>query len=167
MRACVDVDYHTTGACAAAVTFRDWSDAKAVDEKTVHIFEVAPYVPGEFFRRELPCLLAVLKTLPAIKTVVIDGYVWLDNESTLGLGGHLYQALGQRVQVVGIAKTKFRGAIEVCEVLRGSSTRPLYVSAAGIEAALAADCVRSMHGNHRIPSLISRVDYLCRHERVA
>ena len=166
MRACVDVDYRTTGACAAAVTFYNWSDAKAVNEKTVHISEVAPYVPGEFFRRELPCLLAVLETLPAVKTVIIDGYVWLDN-SRLGLGGHLYQALGGRVEVVGIAKTKFRGAVGVCEVVRGRSTRPLYVSAARIQASLAADCVRSMHGNHRIPSFISRVDYLCRHERVA
>lgn len=166
MKACVDVDYRTTGACAAAVTFRDWSDAKAVDEKTVHISKVAPYVPGKFFRRELPCLLAVLETLPAVKTVIIDGYVWLDN-SRPGLGGHLYQALGGRVEVVGIAKTKFRGAEGVCEVTRGTSTRPLYVSAAGIQAGLAADCVRSMHGTHRIPSLISRVDYLCRHERAA
>jgi len=166
MRACVDVDYRTTGACAAAVTFHDWSDAEAVDEKTVHISEVAPYVPGEFFRRELPGLLAILKTLPVVETVIIDGYVWLDN-SRPGLGGHLYQALGGRVEVVGIAKTKFRGAVGVCEVMRGTSTRPLYVSAAGIEAGLAAHCVRTMHGEHRIPSLVARVDYLCRHERVA
>jgi deoxyribonuclease V len=167
MKVCVDVDYRTNGACAAALTFRDWSDAKAMDEKAVCVSNVEPYVPGEFFRRELPCLLAVLETLPPVETIVIDGYVWLDNASKLGLGGHLYKALGGRVEVVGIAKTKFRGAVGVCETVRGTSTRPLYVSAAGVEVHLAAGWVRSMHGKYRIPSLLARVDYLCRHEQIA
>lgn len=113
----------------------------------------------------MPCLLAVLATLPMLKTVIIDGYVWLDNASGLGLGGHLYQALGGRMEVVGVAKTKFCSAVEVCEVMRGKSTRPLYISAAGVEASVAAGRVRSMHGKYRIPSLIARADYLCRHER--
>jgi len=163
MRVCVDVAYHESGACAAAVTFRDWSDAKAVDEKVVHVSKVELYVPGEFFRRELPCLLAVLETLPPAKTGIIDGYVWVDEASKPGLGAHLHQALGGRVEVVGIAKTKFRGAAGVCEVMRGTSKRPLYVSAVGIQSELAADCVRSMYGQYRIPDLVKRVDYLCRH----
>lgn len=49
VRACVDVDYRDTAACAAAVIFRDWPDAEAVEEKTVHVSKVAPYVPGELF----------------------------------------------------------------------------------------------------------------------
>ena len=167
MKACVDVDYRITGACAAAVVFHDWSDAEASDERVVHVSKVEPYVPGEFFRRELPCLLEVLQSLPPIKTVIVDGHVWLDGISTPGLGAHLYQALEKRVEVIGVAKTKFRGAVAVCEVTRGTSSRPLYVSAAGIQVDVAAACVRSMHGKFRIPSLLKRVDYLCRHGEVA
>lgn len=147
--------------------FHDWSDAEASDERVVRVSSVEPYMPGEFYRRELPCLLELLRTLPPAETVIVDGYVWLDSASKPGLGGRLYQALGGKVEIVGIAKTKFQGAVDVCEVVRGTSKRPLYVSAAGVQADLAADWVRSMHGNYRIPSLIARADYLCRHERAA
>jgi hypothetical protein len=41
---------------------------------------------------------------------IVDGYVWLDDAGKPGLGAHLYQALGGRVAVLGVAETKFRGA---------------------------------------------------------
>jgi len=47
-------------------------------------------------------------------------------------------------------------------VLRGDSRRPLYVTAAGLDPAAAALHVRSMHGPFRIPTLLKRVDQLCR-----
>jgi deoxyribonuclease V len=94
--------------------------------------------------------------------VIVDGYVWLDGSGKPGLGGHLFQALGERVTVVGIAKTPLHGADGAHEVLRGSSQRPLFVTAAGIPADVAAEHVRAMHGAHRIPTLLSRVDALCR-----
>jgi deoxyribonuclease V len=167
MKACLDVNYRETLACAAAVTFRYWSDAHAVDERVVQVRGVQPYEPGQFFRRELPCLLVVLQTLPLLKTIIIDGYVWLDGTSKPGLGAHLYEVLGGRVEVIGVAKTRFQGADGACEVIRGASRRPLFVTAAGMRADLAAERVCSMYGNHRIPSLLARVDYLCRHERTA
>jgi len=163
MLACLDVSYRDSVACAAGVTFRDWSDAKPLDEKVVHIQNVEPYQPGQFYRRELPCLLAVLQTLSRIDTAIIDGYVWLDGESMPGLGAHLYQALNRKVAVIGVAKTKFRGADRVCEVIRGTSKRPLYVTAVGIQHELAAEHVRSMHGDNRLPTLLAHADYLCRH----
>jgi deoxyribonuclease V len=145
--------------------FRDWSDAKPLDEKVVEIQDVAPYQPGQFYRRELPCLLAVLQKLPPIDVAIIDGYVWLDGESQPGLGAHLYQALNEKVAVVGVAKTKFRGA-EVCEIIRGASKRPLLITAAGIQKELAAQYVRSMHGIYRLPTLLARADYLSRRSNV-
>lgn len=42
--------------------------------------EIAPYQPGEFYRRELPCLLAVLACGPVAEVIVVDGYVWLGPE---------------------------------------------------------------------------------------
>ncbi|EDY17193.1 putative endonuclease V (deoxyinosine 3endonuclease) [Chthoniobacter flavus Ellin428] len=162
MLACLDVDYRDTGACAAAVVFRDWSDAIALEERTVQITEVQPYEPGQFYRRELPCLLAVLRTLPPIETVIIDGYVWLEGTATPGLGAHLHEALGGGSVIIGVAKTKFQGADRAQEILRGTSQKPLYVTAEGVPVDVAAERVRSMHGAHRIPTLLKRVDDLCR-----
>ena len=162
MIACLDVDYRDPAACAAAITLDDWPDAQPSGERVVQLGQVAPYQPGEFYRRELPCLLAVLETLPPIEVAVIDGYVWLDDAMKPGLGAHLYEALSRRTTVIGVAKSKFRGANHAQEVLRGTSGRLLFVTSAGIPPQLAADYVRSMHGAHRIPSMLARVDQLCR-----
>lgn len=162
MIACLDVYYRDAGACAAGVAFRDWADASAFDERTVQIADVQPYEPGQFYRRELPCLLAVLRLLPPVDSVIVDGYVWLGSASKPGLGAHLYEALNREVAVIGVAKTKFRGADQAREVSRGSSKRPVFVTAAGMDSDLAAELVRTMHGDSRIPSLLARVDYLCR-----
>lgn len=167
MIACLDVNYSDTVAYAAAVTFHNWSDANAAEEKIIHVHNVEPYKSGQFFRRELPCLIKILQTLPPMKTVIIDGYVWLDGVSKLGLGAFLYQALNEQIAVVGVAKTKLHGADQAYKVLRGNSIRPLFVTAAGIQPELAAEHVRSMHGKYRIPTLLARVDYLCRHGQVA
>ena len=50
----------------------------------------------------------------------------------------------------------------VAEVLRGESTKPLFMSAAGCELSEAAKNVQAMHGAHRLPVLLKRVDALCR-----
>ena len=163
MIACVDVDYREDEAVAACVLFRAWADEHAAAETVERIGRVEPYQPGQFYRRELPCLLSVLGKLaepPA--TVVIDGYVWLRDEESPGLGGHLFAALGKKVPVVGVAKTRFAGAEAAKAVLRGDSRRPLYVTAAGIDVEAAARHVREMHGPFRLPTLLKRVDQLCR-----
>jgi deoxyribonuclease V len=163
MIACVDVDYRADHAVAACVLFRDWLDADASDQWTRRIAPVAPYLPGEFYRRELPCLLAVLEPrLPEIQTVIVDGYVWLRDEHTPGLGAHLYEALGRRVPVIGVAKTCFQSAGAAKAVVRGCSKRPLFVTAAGVDIITAAACVRRMHGGNRIPTMLRRVDQCCR-----
>jgi len=78
MIACVDVDYRDNGAVAACVLFRNWTDAEPACEHRCHLEQVEPYQPGQFYKRELPCLLAVLaRAAQPLETVVIDGYVWL------------------------------------------------------------------------------------------
>jgi deoxyribonuclease V len=161
MLACLDVAYRGMVACAAAVTFRDWADGTAAGESVVLVQGAQPYEPGEFFRRELPCLLAVLRTLPPLEAVLIDGYVW-DGAGRPGLGAHLFHALDTKVPVIGVAKSKFQGAGRAWEVFRGRSKRPLFVTAAGMPEDVAAERVRSMHGNGRIPTLLARADSLSR-----
>src|SRR5262249_60668815 len=107
---------------------------------------------------------AVLRVLPSVQIVLIDGYVWLEKKRP-GLGAHLYQSLDGRVPVIGIAKTRYVGAEDVQEIRRGKSKQPLYISALGLGAAQAAEHVCSMRGPYRIHTLLKRVDVLSRGER--
>lgn len=162
MFAALDVHYNeaTHSGTAAAVVFEQWNDAVPVAEYTVSCRRVAAYVPGEFFKRELPCLLAVLeKVRQPLSAIVVDGYVTLGSRAGLGLC--LWEALGQRVPVIGVAKSRFRGA-DAVEVRRGRSKTPLYVTAAGIDPTQAAANVTRMAGAFRAPTILKRADRLAR-----
>jgi deoxyribonuclease V len=162
----LDVGY--TGAQArAACVLADSGESEVPDSTYLQdIDAVEPYDPGNFFRRELPRLLSVLRVLPSLPEVaVVDGYVCLSPARRPGLGAHLYDALGRRVPVVGIAKTAFVGARScnaVAQVIRGRSRQPLFVTAAGMELADAERGVRRMAGKHRIPEMMRIVDRLSR-----
>ena len=151
MIVCTDVDYRPDGSArAAALLVAEWSDAQPLGEWTRHVDGVEPYLPGEFFRRELPCLLAVLEQVLQVagplSAVVIDGYVTLDAAGTPGLGAHLYAALGEAVPVIGVAKTAFRGSPHALAVCRGGSRSALYVTAVGMEPGEATRAVQAMAG---------------------
>jgi deoxyribonuclease V len=163
-KAAVDVHYGEGKAVAACLLFEDWALDGTLEERVLEIEDPAPYVPREFFRRELPCLLGVLGQLSTTPRVhIVDGFVWLDRAQTPGLGGHLWKALGERGAVIGVAKNPLRGGSpEALAVTRGRSARPLYVSAAGMPMEQAAEVIRGMHGKARIPTLLGRVDRLAR-----
>ena len=164
MYACTDVDYRPDAtAQAAAVFFDAWSAEAPRFEATRKIEGVAPYEPGRFFERELPCLLAVLRDgLPQLQAVVIDGYVTLDAGGRPGLGQHLFDALGAQIPVIGVAKTAFMGSPHALPLQRGEAKAPLYITAAGLPLHDAAEHIREMHGPYRLPTLLKRVDRLCR-----
>lgn len=160
--ALLDVHYEDGGARAAVVFGAALDVASATLERVVTLAHVEPYEPGAFYRRELPCLRAALATLAEVPALlVVDGYVTLDAAGTPGLGAHLSRALGD-VPVIGIAKTAYRGAGFAEAVLRGGSRAPLFVTAVGIDPKIAAASVARMHGPHRIPTLVRRVDQLAR-----
>ncbi len=150
-------------ALAACVVARRWTDAEPIETRVVTVSDVRPYTPGRFYERELPCVLAVLEGVQAaIAAVVVDSYVTLDEHGTPGLGGHLHAALGGRTPVIGVAKTAYRGSGFATAVLRGTSVRPLWVTAMGVSVEHAARLVVGMHGDHRIPTLLGLVDRLAR-----
>ncbi len=162
MIACVDVAYHDLDASAACVLFRHWIDAKGEREIVTKVGKVEEYQSGRFYRRELPCLLAVLAMVAEpLEAVIVDGYVWL-GEGAPGLGALLYEALGSSVAVIGVAKSRFDGATAAVPVLRGGSSRPLFVTAAGMDLLVAARHIQAMQGAHRIPTLLKRADRLSR-----
>lgn len=157
----VDVHYPSAGgAFAALVLAPDARFATIVGEHVAGLAEVAPYEPGHFFARELPAIRAVLALADPVGVLVVDGYVDLDPEGRPGLGAHVHAELG--VPVIGVAKTSFVTATHAVPVLRGTSTRPLYVTAAGLPIDRAAALVAAMAGEHRVPSALRRVDALCR-----
>jgi deoxyribonuclease V len=166
MIAAVDVCYGVTDAVAACILFRSFADEAPVEVLLSSVGEVEPYEPGAFYRRELPCLLAVLGLVKTpLTAVVIDGYVWLSHDRRPGLGAHLHESLGGAIPVIGVAKTGFAGADFAVPVLRGESAKPLFVTAIGMDSGIAADWIREMHGEYRVPALLRQVDQACRGRR--
>ena len=61
-----------------------------------------------------------------------------------------------------MAKSAFRTATHAIPVLRGTSARPVFVTAAGMPSADAAALVWRMAGRFRIPNALRRADQLAR-----
>ena len=162
MIVCVDVDYRASGAVAACVGIRSWPDAIPCYESVLRSSEeAAPYIPSMLFLREMPLILGILEPMTDVELLVVDGYVWLAKNRP-GLGARLFEHQAGRFPVVGVAKRAFFGNDCAVQVLRGRSTRPLYVTAVGIDAAHAAECVVQMAGNNRLPTILKRADSLAR-----
>ncbi len=158
----VDVDYHKEGATIGGVLFENWSDEEAIREVVSNIDSVEEYVPGQFYKRELPCILKLLEEHALlVDTIVVDGYVFLGGDKK-GLGHYLYEALEGTVSVIGVAKNSFHGIPQEWAVFRGESIKPLYITAVGMELAESKESIKSMAGEFRFPTLLKRVDSLCR-----
>ena len=161
--AILDAAYGNRFAAGACVLIDDVASvAPRATRQVVLAHEAADYRPGEFYKRELPILRALLDGSDEPDLIIIDGYVHLGADGRPGLGAHLHAALGGRVPVIGAAKTPFRGDDWSWSVLRGQSTRPLHVTAAGMEGGDAAEIVRSLHGAHRMPAMCKLADRLAR-----
>lgn len=157
----VDVHYLSSGSArAAAVVAADARFGEVVAERTEVVAEVLPYRPGEFYLRELPPIRAVLHGLAGLSLLVVDGYADLDPGGRPGLGAHAHAEFG--IPVIGVAKTAFHTATHAVPVLRGTSARPLFVTAAGMPRDEAAGLVRHMAGQHRLPDALRRADTLAR-----
>jgi deoxyribonuclease V len=162
--ACLDVAYSHSAAAVACALIHSWDAAKA-SQMLVRQFDgpAEEYEPGAFYKRELPLLQATISELgDRIETIVIDGYVWLSADELPGLGGRLFTSLGERIPVIGVAKNRFRNDTWSAPILRGTSQRPLYVTAAGIEQQRAAEFISRMHGDHRMPTILAAVDRAAR-----
>lgn len=161
MIAAFDVHYTDSGlAYAAAVIFHDYGDESPACVLRRQVPVPAAYVPGSFYKRELPCLLSLIGQMThRPDEMVVDGYVWLGKRP--GLGQHLFEALERTVPVIGVAKSAFISAPGE-PLYRGQSRRPLYITAAGMAIPTAVANIERMHGSHRIPTLLKQVDLVAR-----
>ena len=63
------------------------------------------------------------------------------------------------MQIVGVAKSPFKDSCKlVREICRGRSKRPLFISAVGMNVGEAAQLVKGMSGEFRLPSLLKILD---------
>jgi deoxyribonuclease V len=163
VKAILDVGYRGDSAVTACIHFREWGDPRPSAVTLSRRRHVAPYVPGRFFERELPCLLQALNEADTrFDVLVIDGFVHLQPPLARGLGAHLAATVPGPAAVVGVAKRSLRVADRFVPVWRGRSRKPLFVSAIGMPVAEAAALVVRMHGPHRLPTLIRLADRLSR-----
>jgi deoxyribonuclease V len=158
----VDVDYRETEnkAVVAGVLFQDWSSTECAVISFV-MDGVAPYEPGQFYKRELPCILEMLKHVTVkLGCIVVDGYVYLGHDQHDGLGAKLFHET--QIPVIGVAKTHFDGTPAEAFVTRNGSIKPLFVTAIGGDEEKARLCIRTMAGDFRIPGMLKYVDHCCR-----
>ena len=167
MKLILDVGYKNNVAKVVGGFFNNWEDDKLIRISHRIVQDINEYIPGEFYKRELPCILEFLKDydLEQIQCIIIDGFIFLDDNQKKGLGAYLYKSLNSKTPIIGAAKSKFyNNTKNTIEIFRGESKNALYISAIGIELDVAAKHIASMHGNFRLPNLIKQVDTETKHE---
>ncbi|WP_407402727.1 endonuclease V [Chryseobacterium sp.] len=157
----VDVFYNIDNiAKIVGVLFENWDDPTPKETVIDYLENIAPYEPGSFYKRELPCILKLLFRITIeIDCIIINGYVYLNDDNKKGLGAYLYDSLENKIPIIGVAKTSFHdNKNNVVEVFRGKSEKPLYISAIGTDKNQAAQYIKEMHGEFRFPSLLKQLD---------
>jgi deoxyribonuclease V len=165
-----DSYYFDNKAKTVSISFDDWSTEENYKVETELIENIEEYQSGEFYKRELPCILSLLNKIEIqnVTTIIIDGFVYLDDNKRLGLGGHLYQHLQSKIPIIGVAKTNFATLeINKRQLLRGKSIKPLYITSIGIDLDYATELIKNMKGNNRIPTLLKSLDTLTKEKTVA
>ena len=166
MNLAIDIYYREEGGATCVGVLFQWKDAEPTKVIRATIDEVEEYVPGEFYKRELPCVMTVIYQVKHYKVdyIILDSHVQL-GEDQKGLGEYVYEAVDKMYPVIGVAKRGFYNNVQyVREVKRGESDNPLYVSAIGCDLEEAAEWVRDMHGEYRIPSILKEVDRIGRED---
>lgn len=173
-----DTYYYKNQAKTVGILFENWGDLEPSLTVSSWLGEdsYGPYIPGEFYKRELPCIINLFQTnninLKEIDTIILDGLARLPGSSTEGLGIHLQNRIVELwpdldfydiPAIMGVAKTKF-GDVEndegTCTVLRGTAKTPLYVNTTWhlMSSTEAAEHLKEMHGDYRIPTLLKILD---------
>ncbi len=160
-----DTYYFDNKAKTVCLGFNDWLDENPTIELDETLEGISDYESGAFYKRELPCIISILKkvTLQENDILIVDGYVLLDDNGKLGLGGYLFNEFNKRYAVIGVAKNNFTAIDQLKKaVYRGESKKALYITALGMELSSAAQHIQSMKGMYRMPTLLKLLDSLSR-----
>lgn len=158
-----DTYYFENKAKTVCIAFDDWGTEKRFKIYSEIVRDIEDYVSGEFYKRELPCILNLTKKLDLekVKLIIVDGFVYLDDNNKFGLGAYLYQELNGEIPIIGVAKRDFATINKNrTKIIRGKSQNPLFVTAIGIDLNVASEKIKNMNGNYRIPTLLKELDKL-------
>lgn len=162
----IDVHYKEQYAKIVGVIF-EWNDGTPRKIYTTTLTGVAPYVPGKFYQRELPCILKLLEQIPleALETIIVDGHCYINNEGDHGLGGYLWTALDRQVPIIGLAKNKLDGNDQFSfPIYRGNSKKALFVSTIGTDPKCAMERIVEMKEDYRMPAVLKELDRITKEE---
>ncbi|UZJ66351.1 endonuclease V [Sphingobacterium sp. KU25419] len=120
----IDVYYYEDSTKIVGVLF-DWKDQVPQRFIVIQTDKADDYVPGEFYKRELPCLLKIINEVDIreMEAIIVDGHIYIE-EGVYGLGGKLYEALNQQVPIIGVAKNSFhsnKSTIKECIEVKAKS----------------------------------------------
>lgn len=167
--------YYKDNICNTSLVVFNENEDVAIYTDTRYSKVTSEYIPGEFYKRELPGIKKILRKFirqhpelwEQIHAVIVDSYITLKtgDKEWKGLGGHLDDYLtkyGHHKIIYGVAKSKFGDCDKISDkVLRGKSEMPLYVQTTGAPH-IAAYQIARMHGKFRIPTMLKLVDQLSR-----
>jgi exodeoxyribonuclease-5/deoxyribonuclease V len=160
-----DTYYFDDYANTICIAFEDWTSETETEIFSEKIPITSEYESGAFYKRELPCIVSLLNKiiLKQDDIIIVDGYVTLDNNGKIGLGGYLYETLNEKIPVIGIAKNGFNAPdSQRREIYRGESKTPLFLTAKGADVDEIKPKIEQMYGNFRIPTLLKKLDQLTR-----
>ena len=167
--------YYKDDICNTSLVVFNKDEGVPIYQDTIYTKVTSKYVPGEFYKRELPGIKKILKKLikehpdiwDSVHAIIVDGYIKLKSgdKEWDGLGGHLWNYLiknGQHKIIYGIAKSKFGDCDQISyKILRGTSKNPLYVQTTAAPI-IVLHTVKYMYGKYRIPTMLKLVDQLSR-----
>lgn len=159
----IDVHYREDYARIVALAFHNWEDTQPFQTYIAIKNDIVEYEPGAFYKRELPCIVEIMKSidLTQVQYIIVDGYVYLDDTGKKGLGYYVYDYYEGKIPIIGVAKSRFfENAHYVRPILRGESQSPLYITAIGINLDEAAQNIKNMYGDYRMPTLLKLLDTL-------
>ena len=169
--------YYKDDICnTSLVVFENIHSSEPVYTDTIYTKVTSDYIPGEFYKRELPGIIKILAKLKGehvdiwnkITIIITDSFITLKHEDEVwgGLGQHLYdylKSIGEDKIIYGVAKSNFCDSHLISyPVFRGTSSKPLYVQSVSTENTGVAFMIKNMHGEYRIPTMLKLVDQLSR-----
>jgi deoxyribonuclease V len=160
-----DTYYFDNKAKTVCIAFESWTNESNFKVYNEILDGIAEYTPGEFYKRELPCILSLLnkikQEIDTIELIIVDSFVYLDDEGKFGLGGHLCNALNCEIPIIGVAKTNFATIDNLKKpIVRGDSIKPLFVTSIGIDLEKASELIQNMQGEFRMPTILKLLDTL-------
>lgn len=168
----VDTFYHPDKAKTVGVLFDSWDQ----DEPSMVIeswtTDFGPYIPGQFYLRELPPTMKLLEQvdIKEIGVLIVDGFLQVYDsevgrlEKGLGLRlGEILRIEKKDLVLVGVAKTDYREQGERWKLAepwkRGPlGSKPLWVQVDGMRIPDLMHGLGQMKGNCRLPDMLRILD---------